>query len=76
MSANLEHVEKQARELSASNRAHLAEIMLETLREPRIPEIESAWEQEITTRVEAYNKGLLPTASAEEVFAEARRLTE
>jgi putative addiction module component (TIGR02574 family) len=37
-------------------------------------EIETEWEQEIERRVAAFDSGELPTYSAEEVFAEARRL--
>jgi hypothetical protein len=37
-------------------------------------EIEKAWEVEIAKRVAAYDRGEVPTFSAENVFAEARRL--
>jgi hypothetical protein len=37
-------------------------------------EVEAAWEQEIRHRVEAFERGEVETFSAEEVFAEARRI--
>mgnify|MGYP006193488501 CR=1 FL=1 len=50
------------------------ETLLESLQEAPISEIEEAWAQEIESRVAAYDRGELKTISAEEVFAEARRL--
>jgi hypothetical protein len=48
--------------------------MLESLLDAPIAEIEKSWEREIAERVAAYDRGELPTSSAESVFAEARRL--
>ncbi len=47
--------------------------MLESLHEPR--EIESAWAQEIERRVAAYDRSDSKTHCAEDVFAEAKRLS-
>ena len=74
MSSNLKDLERQARSLPAEERAKLAESLLESLREPPLAEIEAAWEREIEQRIAAYERGELQTFSAEEVFAEARRL--
>jgi putative addiction module component (TIGR02574 family) len=70
----LKELEAQARSLSPEDRARLAESLLESLREAPIAEIERAWEREVSERVAAYDRGELPTFSAEDVFAEARRL--
>jgi putative addiction module component (TIGR02574 family) len=67
-------LEAQAKALSAEERARLAETLLESLQETPISEIEAAWDQEIESRVAAYERGEVKTVSAEEVFAEARRL--
>jgi len=74
MSDTLKDLEAQARSLSPEERAQLAEMLLESLRDAPLAEIESAWEAEIAERVAAYDRGELPTFSAESVFAEARRL--
>ena len=74
MSDALKEIERQAKSLSAEERAKLAEMLLESLREESIAEIEAAWEREIVERAAAYDRGELQTISAEEVFAEARRL--
>jgi putative addiction module component (TIGR02574 family) len=74
MSDTLKELEAQARSLSPEERARLAESLLESLRDAPIAEIERAWEVEIAERGAAYDRGELPTFSAESVFAEARRL--
>ena len=76
MAANLNDIEKQARTLSAEERARLAEALLESLREAPLTEIEAAWQREIEERAAAYDRGELKTVSAEDVFAEARRLAK
>jgi putative addiction module component (TIGR02574 family) len=74
MSDTLKELEAQARSLSPEERARLAEMLLESLRDAPLAEIEKAWEVEIAERSAAYDRGELPTFSAESVFAEARRL--
>lgn len=74
MSETLKELERQARSLTPDERARLAELLLESLRDAPIAEIEAAWDREIDERVAAYDRGELETFSAEDVFAEARRL--
>lgn len=74
MSTTLKELAEQARSLSAEERAKLAELLLESLREEAVAEIEQAWDREIEERTAAYDRGELHTISAEDVFAEARRL--
>lgn len=74
MSNTLKELEAQARSLSPEERAKLAELLLESLRDAPLAEIEKAWEVEIAERVAAYDRGELPTFSAESVLAEAKRL--
>jgi putative addiction module component (TIGR02574 family) len=70
MSALLKSIEEQARALSAEDRARLAESMLESLH-TSIAEIEALWAEEIEERVSAFDRGEIPSYSAEEVFAAA-----
>lgn len=65
---------EQARRLSAEERSRLVELRLETLHEPPVAEIEAAWTREIERRVAAFERGEVETFSAEDVFAEARRI--
>lgn len=55
-------------------RAQLAEFLLESLRDVSDVETKAAWDREIEERVVIYDRGALKTFSAEDVFAEARRL--
>jgi putative addiction module component (TIGR02574 family) len=72
----LNELEQQARALSPVERAKLAEALLDSLRDAPVAAIEAAWEQEIEARAAAYDRGELQTVSAEDVFAEARRLAK
>lgn len=74
MSASLEQIEDQARALSPEERAKLAQSMLESLHSP-LAGIEATWESEIEQRVAAFDRGEIPVYAAEDVFAEARRLS-
>jgi hypothetical protein len=66
MSALLKSIEEQARALSAEDRARLAESMLESLH-TSIAEIEALWAEEIEERVSAFDRGEIPSYSAEQV---------
>ncbi|MCG6536747.1 MAG: addiction module protein [Syntrophales bacterium LBB04] len=74
MPTTLAEVEQQARMLSPNERARLAEVLLESLKDDTLREIETAWRHEIDERVAAYERGEIKTVSAEEVFAEAKNL--
>ena len=74
MSTTLAEVEQQARNLSLDERARLAEVLLETLREDSLQDIQADWQREIEDRVAAYDRGEVKTYSAEDVFADAKCL--
>jgi putative addiction module component (TIGR02574 family) len=71
---NLKELEAQAKALKPEERAKLADSLLDSLRAAPIADIEAAWQREIEERAAAYDRGELQTISAEDVFAEARRL--
>lgn len=75
MPVSLADVEQQARMLSPDERARLAEVLLESLQNGSLAEIENAWRIEIENRVAAYERDGGKTFSAEEVFAEAKHIT-
>jgi putative addiction module component (TIGR02574 family) len=75
MSESLAELEQQVRALSPDDRARLAEVLLESLQETPLSEVEAAWNREIEERIAAYDRGDLQVYSVEDVFAEARRNT-
>lgn len=76
MSVTLADLAAQAQELSAEDRARLAEILLESLLEAPSPEIVDVWDREVEARVGAFERGESQTYPADGVFAEAKRLTQ
>lgn len=60
--------------LEPEDRSRLVELLLESLHESPLPDIEAAWDEEIKRRVAAYERGEVETYAAEDVFAEARRI--
>jgi putative addiction module component (TIGR02574 family) len=64
----------RARRLDPDGRSRLVELLLESLHEPALAEIEAAWSREIERRVAAYERGEVETYAAEDVFAQARRI--
>jgi putative addiction module component (TIGR02574 family) len=65
---------ERAASLSTEERSRLVELLLETLHESPLADVEAAWDAEIQRRVAAYERGEVETYAAEEVFAEARRI--
>ncbi len=75
MPSSLKDVEQLARALAAEERAQLARSLLASLQVPPLSDIETLWDREIEARVAAYDRGETQTYAAEDVFAEARRLS-
>jgi len=76
MTELVKELDRQARQSAAEERAQLAELLLESLHEGPLAEIEAAWAVEIRERAAAFERGELQTYPAEEVFAEARRIAK
>lgn len=68
-----ELVEK-ARSRDPAERSRLVDMLLETLHDSALADVEAAWDKEVERRVAAYQRGEVETFAAEDVFAEARRL--
>jgi putative addiction module component (TIGR02574 family) len=64
----------RGRSLAPEDRSRLVELLLESLQDPPLSDIASAWDAEIVKRVAAYRRGEVETIAAEDVFAEARRI--
>ena len=65
-------LEREARLLSADERARLVDALLDSLRDAKPGEVEAAWAVEIERRLSVYERGDAKLTSAEEVFAKAR----
>jgi putative addiction module component (TIGR02574 family) len=76
MSNLLTELSHRAQALPPEERAQLAEVLLESLHKGSSPEVEAAWDQELEARIASYERGEAKAVPAEDVFAEARRLTE
>ena len=65
---------EQARTLAPGERSGLVDLLLESLHESPLAEVEAASAAEIERRVAAYDRGEVETFAAGDVFAEARRI--
>lgn len=75
MASSLKDLETMAHALSAEDRAKLADSLLASLHAAPLSDIEALWNREIEARVAAYDRGEIQTYAAEDVFAEARRVS-
>ena len=75
MSSLLAELSERARQLPPQERAQLAEGLLESLRDGSSPEVDIAWDAEILKRIGEYERGEAVLSPADDVFAQARRLT-
>ncbi len=74
MTEDYANLEFAARALPAEERAHLVDVLLESLREGKVAEVEAGWKIEIAHRVAAYDAGKATLVPAEDVFANAKRI--
>ena len=62
--------------LSAQDRTLLVELLRETLDVPVDPQVEEVWREELRRRTAAYERGEATLHDADDVLAEAARLTQ
>jgi putative addiction module component (TIGR02574 family) len=67
---------ERGKALSPQDRTRLIELLRETLDEPIDPDIKEAWRLEIRSRTAAYERGEAVLFDADEVIAEATKLTQ
>ena len=67
---------ERGKALAPDDRSRLVDLLLDSLHEPRIAEVEAAWEVEIERRLAEYDRGEVQAIDAEEVFAKARRIAK
>jgi putative addiction module component (TIGR02574 family) len=76
MSTLLAELAQRAHELPPEERAQLAQELLESVDCEADPDVQAAWEAEIASRVATYERGEAKLVVAEDVFEEAKRLTQ
>jgi putative addiction module component (TIGR02574 family) len=76
MPSTFAEVENQARSLSSGERARLAELLLESIHEGQGLKFDTDWSREVEARVAAFERGEAALFSAEDVFAEAKRIAQ
>jgi putative addiction module component (TIGR02574 family) len=74
MTDQVAELAKQGRALSPEDRSRLVEILLESLHEGSLADVEAAWDAEVERRLAAYDRGELLALDGEAVLAKARRL--
>lgn len=75
MADTVAELAERGRALAPEDRARLVELLLQSLEAPD-PGVEDAWRAEIRRRIDAYERGEAVLFDADEVIAEAERLTQ
>jgi putative addiction module component (TIGR02574 family) len=76
MADRVSELVERGKALSTQDRTRLVELLRETLDEPIDSRVEEAWRVEIRSRTAAYERGEATLYDADEVIAEATRLTQ
>lgn len=64
---------QQAQTLQPSDRARLAELLLDSIHPMPSAEVEAAWDIELLRRIDEIDGGVAKLVPADEVFAQVRR---
>ena len=65
---------QRGKALSPDERSRLVDLLLESLHEPAIAEVDAAWDAEIERRLAEYDRGEVKSIAADEVFSRARSI--
>ena len=65
---------EQGKALAPEDRSRLVDLLLVSLHEDPLAQIETAWDEEAERRLEAYDRGEVRAIDGEEVLAKARAL--
>ena len=66
-------IQSEVLNLSAKDRAHLLDVIWESLSEPEIKTREDSWAAESERRIDAYDNGKLTARDASDVFADLKK---
>ena len=67
---------ERGEKLAPEDRSRLVDMLLASLHEAPLAEVEAAWDQEGESRLAAYDRGEMQAIDGEEVLAKARRLAK
>jgi putative addiction module component (TIGR02574 family) len=76
MAATLEQIVHEALQLTPTQRAEVADILVESLESTPPDEVQKLWIHEANRRLAEVRSGNVKTIPGDEVLAEARRLIE
>ncbi len=65
---------ERGKALAPEDRSRLVDMLLESLHEGPLADVESAWDTEVERRLAAYDRGDVQAVDGEEVLTKARRL--
>ncbi len=65
---------ERGKELAPEDRSRLVDMLLVSLHEAPLAEVEAAWDQEVERRLATYDLGEVRAMDGEAVLAKARRL--
>ena len=65
---------ERGKALAPGDRSRLVDMLLESLHEGPVAQVEAAWDAEVERLLEAYDRGEIQAIDGEEVLAKARRL--
>ena len=65
---------EQGKALAREDRSRLVDILLVSLHEDPLGEVEAAWDDEVERRLVAYDRGEIQAIDGEEVLAKAQAL--
>ncbi len=67
---------ERGKALSTEDRSRLVDLLLESLDEAPLADVETAWNEEAERRLEAYDRGDLPAIDGDLVLTRARALAK
>lgn len=74
MHDRVEELAQRGMALPPADRSRLVDMLLISLHEEPLGDVEAAWDQEVEHRLAAYDRGELRAVDGEEVLAKARAL--
>lgn len=74
MADQVAELAQQGRALPPEDRSRLVEILLESLHEGSLADVEAAWDAEVERRLAAHDRGEIVALDGEAVLARARSL--
>ena len=74
MNDQLVELAERGKALAPDDRSRLVDLLLESLHEASLGEVEAAWDAEAERRLAAYERGEIQALDGEEVLARARAL--